>query len=118
MCSNIRRFGNKIPFYFWLQRKNKLHLLWYKNLYLSLPKIFGMPTLLITFGMRFFFYLDEHQPIHVHVDCNGKKAKIALEPSVGLVYNHGMKEQELKKAIDTCAIYRDDFIEEWHKRFD
>ena len=79
---------------------------------------FGMPTLLITFGMRFFFYLDEHQPIHVHVDCNGKKAKIALEPKVDLVYNHGLKEQELKKAIDTCAIYRDDFITEWHKRFD
>ena len=61
----------------------------------------AMPTLLITFGMRFFFYLDEHQPIHVHVDCNGKKAKIALEPMVC-----------------TCAIYRDDFIAEWHKRFD
>ena len=56
----------------------------------------AMPTLLITFGMRFFFYLDEHQPIHVHVDCNGKKAKIALEPMVCLVYNHGLKEQELK----------------------
>ena len=55
-----------------------------------------MPTLLTAFGMRFFFYLDEHQPIHVHVDCNGKKAKIALEPTVCLVYNRGLKEQELK----------------------
>ena len=26
--------------------------------------------------------------------------------------------KELKKAIDTCTIYRDDFIAEWHKRFD
>ena len=83
-----------------------------------MQKIPAMPTLLITFGMRFFFYLDEHHPIHVHVDCNGKKAKIALEPSVSLVYNHGVKEQEIKKAIDTCFIYRDDFIAEWHKRFD
>lgn len=83
-----------------------------------MQKISAMPTLLITFGMRFFFYLDEHQPIHVHVDCNGNKAKIALEPSVSLVYNHGLKEQELKKAIDTCVIYREDFIAEWHKRFD
>ena len=83
-----------------------------------MPKNIGMPSPLITFGMRFFFYLDEPQPIHVHVDYNGKKAKIALEPMVCLVYNHGLKEQELKKAIDTCAIYRDDFIAEWHKRFD
>ena len=26
-----------------------------------------MPTLLTIFGLRFFFYLDEHEPIHVHV---------------------------------------------------
>ena len=77
-----------------------------------------MPTLMISFGIRFFFYMDEHQPIHVHVDGNGKKAKIVLEPTVCLDYNHGFKEQEIKKILDTCAIYRDDFIEEWHKRFD
>ncbi|MBR3493725.1 MAG: DUF4160 domain-containing protein [Bacteroidales bacterium] len=48
-----------------------------------------MPTLLITFGMRFFFYLDEHQPIHVHVDCNGKKAKIALDQRLTLYSTTG-----------------------------
>ena len=57
-----------------------------------------MPTLLRIFGLRFFFYLDEHQPIHVHVECNGKLAKIELEPEVTIVY-------------------RVQFIEEWHKRF-
>lgn len=77
-----------------------------------------MPTLLLIFGMRFFFYLDEHEPIHVHVSYNGKKAKIDLLPEVKVVYNHGLKEQELKKAIDTCMIYREEFIVEWHKRFD
>jgi len=34
-----------------------------------------MPTLLRIFGLRFFFYLDEHLPIHVHVECGGKLAK-------------------------------------------
>ena len=77
-----------------------------------------MPTLLLIFGMRFFFYLDEHEPINVHVSYNGKKAKIDLLPEVKVVYNHGLKEQELKKAIDTCMIYREEFIVEWHKRFD
>lgn len=38
-----------------------------------------MPTLLTIFGLRFFFYLDEHEPIHVHIDAHGKLAKIALE---------------------------------------
>lgn len=76
-----------------------------------------MPTLLTVFGIRFYFYLDEHLPIHVHVACSGKKAKIVLEPEIEVVYNHGLKEQEMKKALDTCEAYRDDFISEWHKRF-
>ena len=76
-----------------------------------------MPTLLTIFGIRFYFYLDEHLPIHVHVDCGGKKAKIEIDPEARLVYNHGLKEQELKKALETCALYRTDFINEWHKRF-
>jgi len=74
-----------------------------------------MPTLLIIFGIRFYFYLDEHLPIHVA--CNGKKAKIELEPEIRVVYNHGLKEQEMKKALDTCVAYKEDFINEWHKRF-
>lgn len=61
--------------------------------------------------------MDEHEPIHVHISYGGKKAKIALEPEISLVYNHGLKEQELKKAIATCKNYKEDFIAEWHKRF-
>lgn len=46
----------------------------------------------------------------------GKKAKVVLEPEIEVVYNHGLKEQEMKKALDTCFIYKEDFSE-WHKRF-
>lgn len=77
-----------------------------------------MPTLLTIFGLRFFFYLDEHEPIHVHIACGGHMAKIALEPEISIVYNHGLKEQEIKKAVETCKTYREDFFREWHKRFD
>ena len=76
-----------------------------------------MPTLLIAFGIRFFFYLDEHEPIHVNVSYGGKRAKIELVPEVRIVYNHGLKEQVIKKAVATCDNYREDFIVEWHKRF-
>lgn len=78
----------------------------------------NMPTLLTIFGLRFFFYLDEHEPIHVHVNCIGKLAKIELSPDIRIVYNHGLKEQEIKKAMETCKIYKEDFVSEWHKRFD
>lgn len=76
-----------------------------------------MPTLLITFGIRFFFYLDEHEPIHVHVSYEGKKAKIELVPQVNVVYNHGLKEQTLKKAVATYENFKNEFVAEWHRRF-
>ncbi|MBE6243946.1 MAG: DUF4160 domain-containing protein [Bacteroidales bacterium] len=27
-----------------------------------------MPTILFLFGLRFFFYSEEHLPVHVHVE--------------------------------------------------
>ncbi len=77
-----------------------------------------MPTLLIAFGIRFFFYMDEHEPVHVHISYGGRKAKIELSPTVRVIYNHGVKEQVMKKAINTCKNYKEEFIEEWHKCFD
>lgn len=56
--------------------------------------------------------MDEHLPIHVHVECGGKLAKIEIESEVRVVYNHGLKEQELRTAVDTCSIYRENFIAE------
>ncbi len=76
-----------------------------------------MPTLLIAFGIRFFFYMDEHKPVHVHISYGGKKAKIELMPTVKVIYNHGIKDHVIKKALNTCNNYRDEFIEEWQKCF-
>jgi len=51
------------------------------------------------------------------INADTGKAKIALQPEVAVVYNNGLKEQQLRKAVETCRIYRDEFIAEWHKRF-
>ena len=82
-----------------------------------MQKKYDMPTLLRLFGLRFFFYLDEHRPIHVHVEYGGKLAKIELEPEIVIVYNHGLKENEMRMAVETCKIYREKFIDEWYNRF-
>lgn len=34
-----------------------------------------MPTLLILFGLRFFFYSENHEPMHVHVQRDNNTAK-------------------------------------------
>ncbi len=35
-----------------------------------------MPTIFELFGLRFFFYADEHSPIHVHIVKGDAEAKI------------------------------------------
>lgn len=77
-----------------------------------------MPTLFEIFGLRFFFFSSEHLPIHVHVQCGDGEAKIDLEPGVKLVYNYGLKANDLRRALDLAGMYREEIIERWHKFHD
>lgn len=54
-----------------------------------------MPTLFYIFGFRFYFWSNEHEPIHVHVEKGDAEAKFNISP-VELVYNHGFRPNELK----------------------
>lgn len=77
-----------------------------------------MPTLFIIFGIRFFFYSDDHEPIHVHISYGGKLAKIQVLPEVSVVYDQGVGPQILKKALKTVDNYKEEIIAEWHSYFD
>ena len=76
-----------------------------------------MPTVLYVFGIRFFFYPNDHEPIHVQVEYQGKSAKIQVEPEVILIENNGLKPQIIKKAIDSVLFYKEDIIKAWHEIF-
>lgn len=54
-----------------------------------------MPTVFIVFGFVFKFYSDDHSPIHIHVIKDGCEAKFNLEPSLMMVFNHGLKKHEI-----------------------
>ncbi len=54
-----------------------------------------MPTVLIFQGFRFFFYSNEHLPIHIHVEKDSKTAKYNILPII-LVKNRGFDSKELK----------------------
>lgn len=56
-----------------------------------------MPTVLFIFGIRFFFYPNDHEPIHIHIKYQGKLAKIQVLPEIYVVENNGLKPQILKK---------------------
>ncbi len=74
-----------------------------------------MPTLFEIFGLRFFFYSEDHNPIHVHVVKEGNEAKIEILPEVRLVYNHGLKAKDLKRALNLAVEYKEEIINKWHE---
>lgn len=53
-----------------------------------------MPTLFIIFVLRFFFYSNEHLPIHIHVRNADGEEKFEVE-EVKLVSNKGLKTKML-----------------------
>ena len=56
-----------------------------------MPELFGL------FGIRFFFFSNEHLPIHVHIENADGDAKFEIKP-VKLVNNNGMKNKDLRLA--------------------
>ena len=77
-----------------------------------------MPSLLFLFGLRFYFYLNDHEPIHIHVENGEGEAKFEIVNDVVLVYNHGLKAKDIRLAQSILEENRENFIGEWKRRFD
>lgn len=79
-----------------------------------------MPELIRIFGLRFFFYSDDHTPLHVHVAKGkgpaGVRAKFTLFP-VELVSNNGLSPSELKIAREVIEENKDLFAQRWNDFF-
>lgn len=76
-----------------------------------------MPTVLILFGMRFYFFSNEHEPVHIHVSKGGAEARFDLVPEVKLSSSYGFKAQELALAEEVIIENREIFIEIWKAFF-
>lgn len=76
-----------------------------------------MTTIIYLFGLRFFFYFEEHLPIHVHVQNGDGRAKIIVS-NLEVVENNGIKPKDIKKAITIVEEYREDIIKAWNEYFD
>lgn len=61
-----------------------------------------MPTIFTLYGLRFFFYADDH-------------AKIEVSPRIRVVYNKGLKASGLKRAEQLAEERRAEIIEVWHR---
>ena len=74
-----------------------------------------MPTLLFDQGFRFFFYSDEHDPLHVHVEYGGAEARIEL--GTGKATLSTLKPKDLQKAIGWACKHHQQFTLAWHEHF-
>ena len=70
------------------------------------------------FGMRFFFFFLEHEPIHVHVKNADGKAKFDILPEgIVLVENKGIKIKDIKAAEMVLEENKELAIEKWNEYF-
>ena len=74
-----------------------------------------MPKVFEKDGYKFFFYSNEHRPVHVHVRHGGGEAVFDVEESVTLRESEGMKVSELSKAQQLAEENRDLIVEKWHE---
>jgi hypothetical protein len=66
-------------------------------------------------GYKFFFYSNEHEPVHVHVRHSGGEAVFEVETKVELRESQGMKMLELRKALKLVKENRDLILEKWYE---
>ncbi len=75
-----------------------------------------MPTLFYAFGMRFFFYSNEHNPIHVHVRNADGEAKFSVE-ALRCIDNKGLKNKDLKLAKMLIEENKELIVKAWYAHF-
>ena len=80
--------------------------------------ILVMPTLFFYLGLRFFFYSNDHEPIHVHVSSGDAEAKFRIEPEIVLIENNGLKSREIRQAIMAIEENKEVIIERWKEFFE
>jgi|SaaInlStandDraft_7_1057024.scaffolds.fasta_scaffold453053_1 hypothetical protein len=63
-----------------------------------------MPKIFEKDGFKFFFYSNEHKPIHVHVRYGGGEAVFYIENFVELRESQGLKVVESPAPVGFCPV--------------
>ena len=74
-----------------------------------------MPSALSKDGYNFYFYSNEHEPIHVR--SGSGKAKFDVSDEVQLLESKGMKVPELRKAQELAEENVEIIRSKWHEYF-
>jgi len=75
-----------------------------------------MPTLFHYLGLQFFFYSNDHEPIHIHVSNGQHEARFNVT-TMKLIDNSGLKTSELKHALLAIKENQENIITRWDEYF-
>lgn len=75
-----------------------------------------MPTLFYLLGYRFYFWSNDHEPIHVHVSKGDSEAKFNVI-DVELIDNYGFKKNELRLIESLIEENKEVIIARWKEYF-
>ena len=75
-----------------------------------------MPTLFYLFGYRFYFWSNDHEPIHVHVSKGDSEAKFNVN-DVELIDNYGFKKNELRLIESLIEENKEVITARWEEYF-
>ena len=76
-----------------------------------------MPTILNINGYRFFFYSNEHLPVHIHIEKGDATAKFNIELIVELVKSKRFNASELKEIRNLVVENHEYFKTKWYEYF-
>jgi hypothetical protein len=77
----------------------------------------GVPTVHRYGPYRFYFWSQEHEPPHVHVQSGDGAAVFVLRP-VGLQRSNGYTSRQLHEIEQQLVSHRRELLERWHAHFD
>ena len=75
-----------------------------------------MPTVLRVKGFRFFFYINDHTPMHIHIEKGDGTAKFTLEP-IELVKSKRLKASEISEIRKLIIENIEHFKFKWDEYF-
>lgn len=75
-----------------------------------------MPTVLRSNGFRFFFFSNEHEPEHIHIEKGDMYARIELETRQ-VTDSYNVNSKDLKKMIELIEKNEDKLKGAWNEYF-
>ena len=74
-----------------------------------------MPTLLNENGFKFFFYANEHAPMHIHIIKGEGFAKVELN-NLKVIHSY-LKPKDIKAALEIISEHQEEFKRMWNEWF-